>query len=88
MQLHRGTVSEEQNQLIFSGLLASVVRHYKYISEFQVSSGVSILQHGQYFEQAGVPREQQFLSCFDFVLGEKVDELEVCILLFWGTASE
>lgn len=72
---------------MFAGLLASGFRHCKYMSEFQASSGVSILQHGQYFEQVGVPIEQQFLSCFVFVLGEKVHELKICILLFWGNSE-
>jgi len=49
---------------------------------------VFILQHGQYFEQVGVPIEKQFLSCFAFLLEEKIHELEISILLFWGTASE
>lgn len=67
-------LDEKQNQFVFAGLLATVVRHYNYINEFQASSGVSILQHGQYFEEVGVPIKYQFLSWFAFVLGEKVCE--------------
>lgn len=81
-------LDEEQNQLIFADLLASGFRQYRYMGEFQASSGVSILEHGQYFEQVGVPIEREFLSCFALVLGEKVHELEICILLFWATASK